>query len=77
MIRLLQPPWRPLLTIKLASTIANNTERFGGSAALSLHNATEVALELQCAIKDLAMFSVFCALLKDYQQSGSLSACIC
>ena len=44
---------------QLASTIANNTERFGGFAALPLYSATEAALELQRAVIDLGMFSVF------------------
>jgi 2,3-dihydroxybenzoate decarboxylase len=72
---------------KLASTIANNTQRFGGFAALSMHNATEAALELQRAVKELGFFGIFSvllrgqesavnfsltgALLNDYQQSGS------
>ena len=48
---------------KLASTIANNTERFGGFAALSMHNATEAALELQRAVKELGFFGMFSLLL--------------
>ena len=71
---------------RLASTISNNTERFGGFAALSMHNATEAALELQRAVKELGFLGiVLCAfyviksavnfpsgaLLNDYQQSGS------
>jgi 2,3-dihydroxybenzoate decarboxylase len=67
--------------------------RFCGFSALSMHNATEAALELQRAVTDLGMFSVFLgvkpavkslsgALLKNYRQSGSdggklHSACIC
>ncbi|KAF8809855.1 amidohydrolase 2 [Phlegmacium glaucopus] len=52
----------------LASSIANNTERFGGFAALSMHNATEAALELQRSVTELGFLG---ALLNDYQQSGS------
>ena len=48
---------------KLASTIANNTERFGGFAALSMHNATEAALELQRAVKKLGFLGTFSVLL--------------
>ena len=47
---------------KLASTIANNTERFGGFAALSMHNATEAALELQRAVKELGFLGMFSVL---------------
>ena len=50
---------------KLASTIANNTERFGGFAALSMHNATEAALELQRTVKELGFFGMFSVLLCD------------
>ena len=52
---------------QLASTIANNTERFRGFAALSMHNATEVALKLQCAVKELGC--VFCIFMWSSQQS--------
>ena len=48
---------------RLASTIANNTERFGGFAALSMHNATEAALELQRTVKELGFFGKLSALL--------------
>ena len=44
---------------RLASTISNNTERFGGFAALSMHNATEAALELKRAVKELGFFGIF------------------
>ena len=44
---------------RLASTISNNTERFGGFAALSMHNATEAALELQRAVKELGFLGIF------------------
>ena len=44
---------------KLASTIVNNTERFGGFAALPMHNATEAALEFKRALKELGFFGFF------------------
>ena len=47
---------------RLASTISNNTERFGGFAALSMHNATEAALELKRAVKELGFFGIFSVL---------------
>ncbi|THU93404.1 amidohydrolase 2 [Dendrothele bispora CBS 962.96] len=52
---------------QLADQIANNTLRFGGFAALSMHNATEAALELNRTIKELGFLG---ALVNDYQQSG-------
>lgn len=48
---------------QLASTIANNTERFGGFAALAMHNATVAALELQRAVKELGFFGMFSAFM--------------
>ncbi|KAF4611591.1 hypothetical protein D9613_003656 [Agrocybe pediades] len=51
----------------LAATIANNTERFGGFASLSMHNATAAALELERTVKE---FGFLGALVNDYQQSG-------
>ena len=44
---------------QLASTIANNTDRFGGFAALAMHNATVAALELQRAVKELGFLGMF------------------
>ncbi|KAK7441823.1 hypothetical protein VKT23_016485 [Stygiomarasmius scandens] len=52
---------------QLADQISNNTLRFGGFAALSMHNATEAALELNRTVKELGFFG---ALVNDYQQSG-------
>jgi len=52
---------------QLANQIANDTFRFGGFAALSMHNATEAALELNRTVKELGFFG---ALVNDYQQSG-------
>ncbi|KAF8887274.1 amidohydrolase 2 [Gymnopilus junonius] len=52
---------------RLASDIANNTERFGGFASLAMHNATVAALELKRAVKELGFLG---ALINDYQQSG-------
>jgi 2,3-dihydroxybenzoate decarboxylase len=48
---------------QLASTIANNTDRFGGFAALAMHNATVAALELQRAVKELGFLGMFSVLL--------------
>ena len=53
---------------QLAAAIANNTERFGAFAALSMHNATEAATELTRAVKELGFIG---GLLNDYQQSGA------
>ncbi|KAJ7091165.1 amidohydrolase 2 [Mycena epipterygia] len=52
---------------QLAATIANNTVRFGGFAALSMHNATWAAQELKRTVVELGFLG---ALLNDYQQSG-------
>ena len=58
---------------QLASTISNNTERFGGFAALSMHNASEAALELQRAVKELGFFGMFFyAFMCDHQVSSQL-----
>jgi 2,3-dihydroxybenzoate decarboxylase len=37
----------------LAETISNNTMRFGGFASLSMHNATNAALELKRTVEEL------------------------
>ena len=58
---------------KLASTIANNTERFGGFAALSMHNATEAALELKRAVKELGFFGIFFVLLRAQESAINFS----
>ena len=52
----------------LASLISNNTERFGGLAALSMHDPAEAAAELNRTVKELGFLG---ALLNDYQQSGA------
>ncbi|KAF5332925.1 hypothetical protein D9758_015953 [Tetrapyrgos nigripes] len=52
---------------QMASQIANNTMRFGGFASLSMHNATEAALELNRTVRE---FGFLGALINDYQQSG-------
>ena len=57
---------------RLASTIANNTERFGGFAALSMHNATEAALELKRAVKELGFFGIFSVFLHWSRVSNQL-----
>ncbi|KAF8890785.1 hypothetical protein BD779DRAFT_249261 [Infundibulicybe gibba] len=56
---------------QLAASIANNTDRFGGFATLSMHNATTAALELNRTVTE---FGFFGALLNDYQQSGADNA---
>jgi len=53
---------------QLAASIANNTLRFGGFAALAMHNATVAAQELKRAVVELGFLG---ALLNDYQQAGS------
>ncbi|KAF5332924.1 hypothetical protein D9758_015952 [Tetrapyrgos nigripes] len=53
---------------QLAAQISNNTFRFGGFAALSMHNATEAALELNRTVKELGFFG---GLVNDYQQAGA------
>ncbi|KAJ7772580.1 amidohydrolase 2 [Mycena maculata] len=52
---------------QLAASIANNTARFGGFAALAMHNATTAAQELKRAVVELGFLG---ALLNDYQESG-------
>ncbi|KAF2191625.1 amidohydrolase 2 [Zopfia rhizophila CBS 207.26] len=51
----------------IAALISNNTARFGAFAALSMHNATQAALELQRCVKELGFHG---ALLNDFQQAG-------
>jgi hypothetical protein len=53
---------------ELARQISNNTLRFGAFAALSMHNATLAAQELNRTVKDLGFLG---ALINDYQESGS------
>lgn len=45
---------------QLAATISNNTERFGGFASLSMHNATEAAQELRRTVKELGFLGMMC-----------------
>jgi len=52
---------------QLAAAISNNTARFGGFAALSMHNATIASQELRRAVTQLGFLG---ALVNDYQQSG-------
>ncbi|KAJ7220586.1 amidohydrolase 2 [Mycena pura] len=52
---------------QLAAAIANNTARFGGFAALAMHNATTAAQELKRTVVKLGFLG---ALINDYQQSG-------
>lgn len=49
---------------QLASDIANNTERFGGFAALAMHNATIAALELKRTVEELGFIGVFLPFLR-------------
>ena len=58
---------------KLASTISNNTERFGGFAALSMHNATKAALELKRAVKELGFFGIFSVFLLGQETTTNFS----
>ncbi|GJJ15367.1 hypothetical protein Clacol_009643 [Clathrus columnatus] len=53
---------------QLAQDISNNTLRFGAFAALSMHNATQAALELKRTVKELGFLG---ALLNDFQQAGA------
>lgn len=43
----------------LYDNIKNNTERFGGFAMLSLHNATQAADELERAVKNYGYHGAF------------------
>lgn len=52
---------------QLAAQISNDTTRFGGFAALSMHNASEAAAELNRTVKELGFLG---GLVNDYQQSG-------
>ncbi|KAK0227635.1 amidohydrolase 2 [Armillaria fumosa] len=51
----------------LADLISNNTLRFGAFAALSMHNASVAAQELNRTVNELGFLG---ALVNDYQQSG-------
>ncbi|KAH6953816.1 hypothetical protein BKA56DRAFT_504376 [Ilyonectria sp. MPI-CAGE-AT-0026] len=51
----------------IAAAISNNTVRFGAFAALSMHNATQAALELRRCVEELGFHG---ALLNDFQQAG-------
>ncbi|KAH7143452.1 hypothetical protein EDB81DRAFT_842721 [Dactylonectria macrodidyma] len=51
----------------LAREVARNPRRFGGLAALSMHDASEAATELRRAVKELGMFG---AMLNDFQSVG-------
>ncbi len=47
--------------------ISNNTMRFGAFAALSMHNASQAAIELRRCVRVLGFHG---ALLNDFQQAG-------
>lgn len=51
----------------LSGEVKKNPSRFGGLAALSMHDPEEAALELRRAVKDLGMFG---ALVNDFQSFG-------
>lgn len=51
----------------LAGEVGKNPKRFGGLAALSMHNAQTAAEELTRAVKELGMFG---GLLNDFQSKG-------
>ncbi|KAM5353433.1 hypothetical protein ACJ41O_000083 [Fusarium nematophilum] len=53
---------------EIAATISNNTARFGAFAALSMHNATQAALELRRCVEEYGFHG---ALLNDFQQAGA------
>ncbi|KAF8882799.1 hypothetical protein BD779DRAFT_1674761 [Infundibulicybe gibba] len=53
---------------QLAASISNSTDRFGGFASLSMHNATAAAMELKRTVTELGFLG---ALVNDYQQSGA------
>ncbi|TFK52402.1 amidohydrolase 2 [Heliocybe sulcata] len=52
----------------LYENIKNNTERFGGFAALSMHDPAQAAAELN---RTVTKYGFVGALLNDYQQSGA------
>lgn len=56
------------LNNEMASSISNNTMRFGAFAALSMHNATATAQELRRTVGEHGFLGT---LVNDYQQSGS------
>lgn len=55
---------------ELAATIANNTLRFGGFAALAMHDPVEAAKELKRTVEELGFLG---ALVNDYQQTNDSS----
>ncbi|KAF2262881.1 amidohydrolase-like protein 2 [Lojkania enalia] len=52
----------------LAREVKKNPKRFGGFAALSMHNAQDAAEELRRAVKELGMFG---GLVNDFQSKGA------
>ncbi|KAG5220048.1 amidohydrolase [Salix suchowensis] len=52
---------------ELAATISNNTLRFGGFAALAMHDPVEAAQELKRTVEELGFLG---ALVNDYQQTN-------
>lgn len=51
----------------LAGEVAKNPSRFGGLAALSMHDPSQAARELERAVKELKFFG---GILNDYQVTG-------
>ncbi|KAF2826359.1 amidohydrolase-like protein 2 [Ophiobolus disseminans] len=52
----------------LAEEVKKNPRRFGGFAALSMHNAKDAAEELRRAVKELGMFG---GMVNDFQSKGA------
>lgn len=55
----------------LAAEVAKNPSRFGGLAAISMHDAEQAARELERAVKELGFFG---ALVNDFQSTGDGSS---
>ncbi|KAJ5814943.1 hypothetical protein N7474_006720 [Penicillium riverlandense] len=51
----------------LAAEVAKNPSRFGGLAALSMHDPAQAGLELERAVKQLGFFG---GIVNDYQSTG-------
>lgn len=52
----------------LAGEVKKNPKRFGGFAALSMHNSQDAADELKRAVQELGMFG---AMINDFQSKGA------
>ncbi|KAJ5929003.1 hypothetical protein N7466_007959 [Penicillium verhagenii] len=51
----------------LAKQVSKNLSRFGGLAALSMHNPSQAAAELERAVRDLRFYG---CMINDYQTAG-------